>query len=458
MPTIGPYQLLHALGTCQVGDVWSAVDANNNHVTLAVLKPETASDPALRDAFATAANGLAQSRQIPVIAGDFSTATPWIASSASDGSVVAQVFVALGMAYQPLVPPDPPQPAAPAWADNTQVVNLQPGPASSAPVSGAGLASPGSPGGSAEAPSGLGPQSPAPAAGQASPPAAGPQPPPAQPVSVPPGPVSVPPGPASAPPLPMPGWAPPVSDSPPQDFTPIAVLPEDGQRRRTGLLIGALVLGILVLAGSGGAIAFVLQPDDDPPPPPTDPVASASVAAPSLPAPSQPGIEPPLRERWPDVFAGFGADDPRTEMAGLPGLTFNFDVPVGWDCVDQSAGDGIVRYICGPDGNSDEIGGELIVSPCPDPCDADTRQELRMAEEAWGRQWHGDGDYRAWIERDLDGGRYGLLFIGYTRSEFDGRVDTKVVLRLAGPVEDKSTIQKVASSVRYEIRLALAEQ
>src|SRR5690606_34429824 len=38
-----------------------------------------------------------------VIGGDFSAPTPWVASSAVDGSVVAQIFVAMGAVYHPLV-------------------------------------------------------------------------------------------------------------------------------------------------------------------------------------------------------------------------------------------------------------------------------------------------------------------------------------------------------------------
>lgn len=442
MPTIGPYQLLHALGTCQVGDVWSAVDAGNNPVTIAVLKPETASDKALRDAFAGAANGLAQSRQIPIIAGDFSSPTPWIAASASDGSVVAQVFTALGMTYQPLHAPG---------SDATQVVTMPP--SSSAPPAHS-AESPTSPASAGERPPPVPGFEQQPQPGPV-PPAAGPSP-----VSAPPGSASPPPGPVSAPPqpLPMPGWAPPVSDMSPDDLVPIAVTPEDRPRSRTRLLIGLLVLGILVLGGTGGAIAFLTRPDPDVPVTPSTSISIPAVP-PSPPAPDQPGIEPPVSDEWPNDFARFAPDEPTEKIADLPGVPFDFFVPEGWNCTDNSAGDGVVRYTCGPGGRSDEIGGDIIVRECPEPCASDQRIAMRGAVEAWGLQWHRDSGYRSWAAtEELDGEpRFGVVMVGYARSTFEGRMDRQVVLRMTAPLGDQEAIQKVASSVRGAIRNSLTE-
>lgn len=452
MPTIGPYQLLHALGTCQVGDVWSAVDAGNNQVTVAVLKPENASDPALRDAFAMAANNLAQSRQVPIIAGDFSSPTPWIASATIDGSVVAQVFIAIGMTYQPIARSgEGLHSAGLTGAEPTQAVHLPPAPTS--PASHPAHAAP-EPGGPGPAPGTI----PGPAAGTIPGPAPGTIPAPTAPP-----PISAPPGPVSAPPqpLPMPGWAPPLSDASPQDLTPIVVTPpDDGRGRRTGLLIGALVAGILVLGGTGGAIAFVMQPDPPTPPPPS-PAASASVPVnpPSEAPPERPGKEPTGGE-WPATFAAFGPGEATERMAGLPGLSFDFEVPDGWECVDESSGNGVVRYVCGPGGSADNIGGELVVRDCPDPCDSDTRVAMRRAQDAWGLQWFRDSGYRSWAEaEDLDGeGRYALIMLGYTRSTFEGRMDQQVVVRLTAPPDEAQTIQKVLSSIRDAIQEALTEK
>ena len=103
MQTIGPYRLLQALGTCQVGGVWAAVDGSGQRVTMAVLSANAARDPKSRGDFATVANELARRGQVPIIGGDYSGATPWVAANSLDGSVVARVFVAMGAVYHPLI-------------------------------------------------------------------------------------------------------------------------------------------------------------------------------------------------------------------------------------------------------------------------------------------------------------------------------------------------------------------
>jgi hypothetical protein len=450
MPTIGPYQLLHALASCPAGEVWAAADASHNQVTVAVLKPEAASDPALRDAFAAAAGGLAQSGQLPIIAGDFLTTTPWIATVADDGSVAAQVFVAIGIPVQPVGPSRaaPGQPPADTGSDATQAVVLPPAPTYPyATFNQPGSAPPAPPPGTTAS---------VPPAEPVSPPPPAPAYPPAAPSSAP---VSVPPQftpvPASGPPAPphMPGWSPPFSEGSPHDYPPV-VLPDEPPRRRSALVILSLVLGVVVLAGGGGALAFVLRPDDSGEPDAAG--GNGPAASPSTPQafPSQPGLEPPVEGEWPPEWTGFADDDATTTMAGLTGVGFEFDVPEGWECVGGAAEGGAARYACGPGGDASQIGGELIVRECPDPCDSDARVTMRRAEEAWGLRWNRDGGYRSFAHaEELNGEpRYGFVFVGYARSTDEGRLDRQVVFRFTAPVADAELIRKVATSVRDAIR------
>ena len=53
-----PFQFLQMLGSCQVGKVWSAVDAQGRAVTVAVLDAPVAADQRWREAFASTANAL----------------------------------------------------------------------------------------------------------------------------------------------------------------------------------------------------------------------------------------------------------------------------------------------------------------------------------------------------------------------------------------------------------------
>lgn len=257
----------------------------------------------------------------------------------------------------------------------------------------------------------------------------------------------------------MPGWAPPVSDMSPEDLVPIAITPEDRPRNRTRLLVGLLVLGIVVLGGTGGAIAFLTRPD--PGPPVESPGISASIPAlpPSPPTPEEPGVEPPVADEWPNDFARFAPDEPAEKMEKLPGVPFDFFVPEGWNCTDNSAGDGVIRYTCGPGGRSDEIGGDIIIRDCPDPCTSDRRIALRGSVEAWGLQWHRDSGYRSWAATEEldDEPRFGIVLAGYARSTFEGPMDKLVVLQMTAPLDEQEAVQKVASSVRGAIRNSLTE-
>jgi hypothetical protein len=465
MQTVGPYRLLQALGTCQVGGVWSATDALNNQVTVAVLSANAGRDPGWRSAFAAAANGLVQAGRLPMVTADYSAVTPWIAVATGDGSVVAQVFVTLGMSYQPLAgEPGVPEPApgdepTQRVADPAVPAEEPTEPVSAAPVS-ASAAVPPQP--TSPPPSWLRPTSPPPT----SPPATSVVPP--RPVSPPP---TVPPQPVSGPPIsaapgyggpPQPGQgygpgpgmpSPTVPAASPHD--PYAAGPADAgrSRRRTWLLVGAVLVALVVLGGGGGAIALTLRSDGGgtEPPPTASPSGGATATAPAEAA--QPGIEPPVDGEWPADWPTFEEGE-ATPVADLAGVGFPFEVPEGWSCTPVTTTEDEAHYACGPGGNGDLVGGDLIVRACADPCDADRRVSMRRAEEAWGLQWVRDSGFRSWAEtNEIDGQeRYGFVLVGYWRTAPEGRLDRQVVLRMSAPLEQVDDVRQVAGSVRAAIR------
>jgi hypothetical protein len=104
MQPAGPFRITGALGYCQVGKVWAAVDGQGRQLTVAVLEPAVAADRRWRDAFAAIANSLAQ----PAAGGqrylyaDFTANVPWVAYAVGSGPGAERIFQALGMKYQPV--------------------------------------------------------------------------------------------------------------------------------------------------------------------------------------------------------------------------------------------------------------------------------------------------------------------------------------------------------------------
>jgi hypothetical protein len=472
MQTVGPYRLLQALGTCQVGGVWSATDALNNQVTVAVLSAAAGRDPGWRSAFAAAANGLVQAGRLPMVTADYSAVTPWIAAAASDGSVVAQVFVTLGMSYQPLSAepgapePQAPEPQPPGPEEPTVPVDaVPPPPVDDEPTAVGGGGAPRSgAGGVAQVP--RQPVSGAPASASApvpprpmSPPPMSLQPMSPQPMSpeptsvVPPRPVSPPPTSATVPPQPPAGMpSPTVPAASPYDPYPAGPAGPGGSRRRTWLLVGAVLVALVVLGGGGGAIALTLRSDGGgtEPPPTASPSGGTTATAPAEVA--QPGIEPPVDGEWPADWPTFEEGE-ATPVADLAGVGFPFEVPEGWSCTPVTTTEDEAHYACGPGGNGDLVGGDLIVRACADPCDADRRVSMRRAEEAWGLQWVRDSGFRSWAEtNEIDGQEgYGFVLVGYWRTAPEGRLDRQVVLRMSAPLEQVDDIRQLAGSVRAAI-------
>lgn len=445
MQTVGPFRLRQALGTCQVGGVWSAADGQDNQVTVAVLTATVGRDPGWRNAFAAAANALAQAGRLPLVAADFTAAAPWVAVADGDGSVVAQVFGALGMAYQPLtadpgqwVGPEPPpdEPAQPVMTPAAPPAEPAAQPIVTPPT--ASAEPPAAPTASAEPP-----------AAPTEPPTA-PTEPPAQPAGDPlPSSVTIPPQPLPPEAAQPGGGAPPAAGAAGWPYLPVPPgPPRRRSRHRTALLVGALALGMVVLGGGAG-IAFALRPEPGRP----EPTPTGGGTPPAPVAATQPGIEPPVDGEWPADWPTFAAQEPVTPITDLASVDFPFELPEGWDCTLVTNTDELVHHTCGLGGDADLIGGDLIVRACPDPCDGDRRVQLRMAVEAWGLQWVRDGGFRSWAETGQVAGeqRYGLVIVGYWRTATEGRLDRQVVFRMTGPVDQADEIRKVANSVRDAI-------
>lgn len=431
----GTFHLLAQLGSCQVGSVWSAVDAQGRSLTVAVLDAAVAADQRWRDAFASRANALGQgeNRGAGQVYADFSGTTPWVACAAGDGPGAEQVFLDLGMDYQP-VPPEQQRPAE----DSPRPDESAGGPSVASvlwPKDGLQPVS-GSPGPSLPQPTSISPATPI------------------SPVS--PEPVLVGPQPVSGvPQSPAVGPLPPTID-PPQP-TPHPYVPEylkdsgypplfptaPAKRRRTGLWIAIAV--VVALAAAGGVYAWQ-RPGGTPTV--TGSSSPQPVAMPSTPA-LKPGIEPPRPGDWPRWPSFAEADQVRT--LDLDGLGFPLTVPATWECNGSGLADGYVKYQCGDNAHKDlQIGGELIVRECQPPCDENQRAERRKTEEAWGLQWRQGGPNAVLAETlQLNGAsRYGLVFMAFWPSTPGGPIDRELVFRMTSPVDWLDTLRRTANAIR----------
>jgi hypothetical protein len=564
MQPFGSYNLIEALGSSQVGSVWSAVDSDSRPVAIVVLDAHVAEDPRWREAFTTAATAMAhpQSGGPRFLAADFAAPAPWAAFTGGDGEGggAERVFLALGLDYQPLpresvdqpvspaaapVPVDAtpatagpapitiettpvsPAPTSPAPASPAPYSPVASGPAPASPVSPAPV-SPVSPAPVSPAPAGRDPFDPAPA----SPASVGPtplSPTPLSPAPLSPAPLSpapltptplsptplsptpvtpAPAGTSSARPAPTgpapagtPGFTPGNPAFTPADLTftpapaagpastpagtstftptpagtpaltgpawtgtgatrptpahpgpaPVAVTDEpDPERsaRRRKRWIWTVVVAEVVLAAIGATVILWRGLPGGGPPRAT---VTSTPVAPDLPAaPLSPGIEPPREGDWPTAWPRFGGDD-EVKTLTLDGLGFDITVPSTWNCILGSMGE-TVNYNCGTSVGDLEVGGEVIVRECANPCDAAQQTALRAEEEAWGLQWRFAGD-RATIAETLQlngENRYGLVLIAYWRSDPEGEVDRQLVLRMAAPETWVDEIRRVVNGIREE--------
>ncbi|WP_146228209.1 hypothetical protein [Micromonospora sp. S4605] len=399
------------LGSCQVGKVWSAVDAQGRAVTVAVLDAPVAADQRWREAFASTANALKGRDGRPnFLHADFSAPEPWVTYAADSGTRAEQIFVALDLEYHPTSAAAPVQHGA-TPADGGQQH-------STAPVE--------------ETPEDHGPTSGA-----------------EWPVSTPPSPVSVPP--SSEPHSPS-QWQTADTTSYPALRSVAPTRP-----RRTGLWVGVAVAVVVALGAGVGFFAW--QSGDRTPAAGSSPSPSATVPSSPEPvafptgAPRNPGVEPPKPGSWP-AEPQF-ADTDRVRAESPAGLGFTFKVPESWACDARQRGPGFARYLCGISRPGvPEVGGEVIVRNCPKPCGEEVQAAYRKAEEAWGLQWVQAGNVTFAETSQINGkDRYGLVVIGWWRSTPDGVIDRQVVIRMTATGAQVSEVRKVANGIRATLSL-----
>ncbi|SCL59393.1 trypsin-like peptidase domain-containing protein [Micromonospora chersina] len=303
MQPVGPYRLTEVMGVCQVGKAWWAVDGQDRLVTIAVLDPAVAQDPAWRQAFSGMAETLAApgGSGRPYLSADFAAKAPWAAYIADGGPGAEHLFFALGQEIRSeqavedstvamLQVPTEQQPQLAPWAlqgDPRQAQQVS-SPPQQTPVPAQQTPLPAQ-------------QTPLPAQQVSAPP---------QQVSAPPQQVSAPPQQVSAPPqqapVPQQVSAPPVSAPPqpayPHTAQPVSAPPGDPfsspvrriqpspprPPRQNGLwaALAALLL-VAVVAGGVGVWGVAGDGSDEPA---TTPTATSS-AFPSA-APVNPGLKP----------------------------------------------------------------------------------------------------------------------------------------------------------------------
>ncbi len=419
MQPVGPYRFTEALGVCQVGTAWWAVDGHDRLVTVAVLEGAAATDRPWREAFANAANAMALTPGGQrYVNADFAAAKPWVAYPSEEGIGAQRLFQTLGMDLQPA------ETEAEILVPESGAVAGPPQPVSGAPTSG----------------------TPSPTSG----------------VPLPWAMHAAVPHQVSSPPQQMSPAAPPVSPAPPPEHPqPVSVPPQDPftaparritrsapPRRRTGLWAGIAAL-VLVLAAAGGVAVLTSSDGKEKP----EVTASTSSAPPLLPTtpPESPGVEPPKPGAWPTQWPKFKERD-TVRTLNLDGLGFPVKVPTNWQCTLAARAEGFVKYQCGTSATGAQaLGGEVIVRNCPQPCTEQWQSAMRGVEEAWGARWIRSGEYASYAENilDVDGGqRHGLVVVAYFRSGEDGAIDRQLVIRMTSPVPEAYQLRRFASYIR----------
>lgn len=381
-----PYSFSGALGHCQVGSVWSAVDDLGRPLTVAVLDAAAAHDQRWRDAFTETVNALTQPGpdRPHYVRADVSAAVPWAAYAGVGGAGAGaeRVFETLGFR---VLAADPSS-SAPAPA------SAPPDPISGLPMSPAG--EPYSP-----APYGLVPQ---------------------QAVQDP--------------------FVSPVR----------RIVPSQPRRRRRGLWIGLAVLVVVVLAGGGTLFAVTDIGRSGPTPTASpgasqQPVAlsTAPPASPGL-EPPKPGAWP---TKWPRFTAtdsvrtldldglGFPVKVPPTWQCTLAGRTAGF---VKYNCgtppgeTPQFGGEIIVRD---------------CPQPCDEKRRTEMRQAEEAWGAQWIRSGAFSTYAEAILQVDGEQ-RHGLVVVGYWRGGTDGQIDRQLVFRMTAPVKDAQKLRRVATYIR----------
>ncbi len=451
-----PFRLGEALGSCQAGGVWSAVDHQGRPVTVAVLADGVAGDPEWRAAFAHAASVLQQSWPAGVFS-DVVADSPWFACVTDTGARAEQIFGMMGLDFFP-VPPGQ-GPPVPTGDDNGQ----RPAPAEAVlpwaqPASaGTPTAWPSVPSRDALAIPVEGRESAAPSA-ETSPvsPAVSSPPAPWQPAPAPVQPSHTP-------------WAPAPPDQqapafpPPPDFPPPPAPdrfgPASPPRRRRAVLWSIVAVLVVAVLGVGVGIVVWNGTRGGPGRRPTAAAASGSPALGPAPVASalHPGVEPPAAGGWPTTWPRFkDADRVLTYVApAQPGFVVR--VPQGWKCAPAAQATGYTKYTCGwGSASGSSVGGEFVIRGCPDQCAASTRREMRTQEEAWGLQWIQGGANSTWAESTsvkVDGAtRYGLVVVAYIRANTtDGAIDHQLVIRMISTTIAVDQVREVVNLLREEL-------
>jgi hypothetical protein len=234
--------------------------------------------------------------------------------------------------------------------------------------------------------------------------------------------------------------------------------PSPPRRKRTGLWIALGVVLAVLLAGGGTFFLLTRGGQDDKggkkPVTAAQQQTQTSAAAPAVtPTPLHPGIEPPRVGTWPAKWPVFAAKDQAKKLT-LDGVDFPVSVPLGWACNPAANAAGTVKYTCGITSGADQVGGELIVRDCAEPCDTATQEAMRKEEEAWGQTWRWVGKNATLAETlQVDGAdRYGMVIVAYVPGSTGGQLGKQIVLRLTGPSQWRNDLRKVANAVRSAAR------
>ncbi|MFV2085598.1 hypothetical protein [Micromonospora sp. LOL_021] len=235
------------------------------------------------------------------------------------------------------------------------------------------------------------------------------------------------------------------------------------------LLAGAAVVAVLL----AGAAAVIWWPDRSAESPPrsgasatpsravdTPPGDIQQGGTPPLATPNQPGLEPPAESSWRTDWPQFTPADTVRTYTDLADVGLVLKVPWSWDCspVPDDRDPQTRRLRCsGTFGEQQQVGGEVVVRPCPHRCTPDRQATMRQAEEAWSQQWLQPGIATVYAEistLQVDGERrHGLVMVAYWRGGQDGSIDRQLVLRLTGPADGASPLRMIANYLRSSLLL-----
>jgi hypothetical protein len=210
-------------------------------------------------------------------------------------------------------------------------------------------------------------------------------------------------------------------------------------------------LVVIVLLGGGGYVGWRALGNEKEEPQ-TLPTATSAAPLPTV-SPLQPGLEPPRIGDWP-AWPVYAKDAP-VATHDFAGLGFKVTLPANWECAPGGQAEGFAKYNCGAKPSVGvEIGGEVIVRDCPQPCDEQRQVAMRKAEEAWGLQWRFAGEYAVLAETvKLEGGtRYGLVIVAFWRSTPEGAIDRQLVFRMTSPTGWLNDLRRVANSIRDQTK------